>query len=70
MAFDLCFWIDYGPEVNPLLVASDLHFMIKQRFAKENIVLAFPQRDVHLDSAQPLRIEVVSPSGIESRPST
>jgi hypothetical protein len=26
-------------------------------------VLAFPQRDVHFDSLQPLRIEVVTPAG-------
>jgi small-conductance mechanosensitive channel len=60
--FALYFWIDYGPEVNPLQVASDLRFMIDKRFAEENVVLAFPQRDVHLDSAKPLRIEVVSTS--------
>ena len=62
LVFALYFWIDYGPEVNPLQVASDLRFMIDKRFAEENIVLAFPQRDVHLDSAEPLRIEMVSPS--------
>jgi small-conductance mechanosensitive channel len=60
LVFALYFWIDYGPEVNPLQVASDLRFMIDRRFAEEKIVLAFPQRDVHLDSAQPLRIEMIS----------
>lgn len=60
LVFALYFWIDYGPAVNPLLVASDLRFMIDRRFAEEKIVLAFPQRDVHLDSAQPLRIEMVT----------
>jgi len=63
LIFALYFWIDYGPEVNPLLVASDLRFMIDKRFAEENIVLAFPQRDVHLDSVHPLRVEVVTPAG-------
>lgn len=61
LIFALYFWIDYGPGVNPLQVASDLRFMIDKRFAEEKIVLAFPQRDVHLDSTGPLRIEVVSP---------
>jgi len=60
LVFALYFWIDYGPEVNPLQVASDLRFMIDQRFAEEKIALAFPQRDVHLDSVHPLRIEMVS----------
>jgi len=66
LIFALYYWIDYGPEVNPMHVASDLRFMIDDRFAEENIVLAFPQRDVHLDSAQPFRIEVVSPPGNNS----
>jgi small-conductance mechanosensitive channel len=34
--------------------------MIYQRFAEEGIGLAFPQRDLHLDSLKPLRIEVCS----------
>ena len=63
LIFALYFWIDYGPKVNPLQVASDLRFMIDRRFADENIVLASPQRDVHLESAHPLRIEVVSHAG-------
>jgi small-conductance mechanosensitive channel len=69
MIFALFFWIDYGPEVNPLRVASDLRFMIEQRFTEENISVACPQRDVHLDSAQPLRVEVVSSSGPTVSPS-
>ncbi len=61
LIFALYFWIDYGPEINPLLVASDLRFMIDKLFAEEKVVLAFPQRDVHLDSAEPLRFEMVRP---------
>jgi len=68
LVFALYFWIDYGQEVNPLLVASDLRFMIDQRFAEEHIVFASQQRDIHLDSAQPLRIKIVPPSGTESGP--
>ncbi len=70
LIFALYFWIDYGPEVNPLQVASDLRFMIDKRFAEENIVIAFPQRDIHLDSAEPLRVEMVYPPGIKSGPSS
>jgi len=69
LIFALYFWIDYGPEVNPLLVASDLRFMIDKRFAGANIVLAFPQRDVHLDSAQPLRVEIMHPQQFAPEPS-
>jgi small-conductance mechanosensitive channel len=62
LVFALYFWIEHSHKTNPLQVASDLRFMINQRFAEENIVLAFPQRDVHFDTAQPLRVELVSPA--------
>lgn len=59
LIFALYFWVEHGSDTNPLLVASDLRFMIEQRFAEENISIAFPQRDIHLDTAQPLRVEVI-----------
>ena len=60
LSFALYFWINYGPTVNPLMVASDLRFMIDQRFAEEKIVVAFPQRDIHLDASGPLRVQLVT----------
>lgn len=59
LVFVLYFWVEHGPETNPLQVASDVRFMIEQRFAEENIAIAFPQRDIHLDTHQPLRVEVI-----------
>ncbi len=58
--FILYFWIEYGSAVNPLQVASDLRFIIDKRFGEEQIVFAFPQYDIHLDSSQPLRVQVVT----------
>lgn len=60
LIFALYFWVEHGAETNPLQVASDLRFMIDQRFAEEEIAIAFPQRDIHLDTRQPLRVEVVT----------
>lgn len=60
LVFALYFWVEHGPETNPLHVASDLRFMINQRFAEQKVVLAFPQRDVHLDCPQPLHIKLES----------
>ncbi|MDD2734226.1 MAG: mechanosensitive ion channel [Desulfuromonadaceae bacterium] len=60
LIFALYFWIEHGPETNPLLVTSDLRFMIEKRFTEENIRIAFPQRDVHLDTTEPLRFEMLS----------
>ncbi len=63
LVFALNFWIDYGPKSNPSEVASDLRFMVEQRFSEENIAMVSPQRNIHLDSTEPLRVEVVSPTG-------
>lgn len=60
LVFALYFWVEHGPETNPLQVASDLCFVIDQRLAEENIAIAFPQRDIHLHALQPLRVEVVT----------
>jgi potassium efflux system protein len=38
----------------------ELHKAIDRRFRKAGIVIAFPQRDVHFDSDQPLKIKMVS----------
>ena len=38
-------------------VMTDMHRNIHRRFAEEGIVIAFPQRDVHLSTTQPLPAE-------------
>jgi small-conductance mechanosensitive channel len=62
LVFSLYFWIEYGPDVSPLQVASDLRFMIERRFREERIVMAFPQRDIHVSGVHPLRVELVRQS--------
>ena len=53
----LYFWVELGPKVGAAQVASDLRFMIEKQFAESGIVIAFPQRDIRIDAARPLRIE-------------
>jgi len=43
-----------------LIVASDIRKEINRRFNEEGIVVAFPQRDIHLDTSQPLEIRMVN----------
>jgi small-conductance mechanosensitive channel len=57
--FGLYFWVEIKPAVSALQVASDLRHMIARSFAERGIVVAFPQRDIHIDAPQPLRIELV-----------
>jgi len=41
-------------------VMHQLHKEIDREFRKAHIVIAFPQRDVHMDSSRPLEVRVVS----------
>jgi potassium efflux system protein len=43
-----------------LSVMHALHMAIDREFRKAGITIAFPQRDVHLDAAEPLNVRVVA----------
>jgi potassium efflux system protein len=43
---------------NRVNAISELHSAINEKFAKAGIVIAFPQRDVHLDTSKPLEIRI------------
>ena len=59
--FELRFWVDVS-KANAAQVASDLRLMIAGAFSERGIVIAFPQRDIRLEAAQPLPVQVVVPS--------
>jgi potassium-dependent mechanosensitive channel len=68
LVFNLNFWLEMRTEIDSYAVRSDLRFMIEKALGDLGIVLAFPQRDVHLDTARPLQVEVVSPSSSNREP--
>lgn len=39
-------------------VWTELRTTINEKFEEEGIIISFPQRDIHLDMAEPLRIEI------------
>ena len=58
LIFDLFFWCRASGERELRLIRSDVRFRIDKLFGEHGIVIAFPQRDVHLYPQGP--IEVVS----------
>jgi small-conductance mechanosensitive channel len=44
--------------VNSAVVMSDLRFMVHKRLDEAGIAIPFPQRDLHLDAARPLQVEL------------
>jgi len=59
LTFELRFWADVA-KANAAQVSSDLRQMIAGALAEDGIVIAFPQRDLHLDLARPLQVQVMS----------
>jgi len=57
----LLFWIDLSSQSDRRLVMSDIRYRIEALFGENGIVIAFPQRDVHLESALPIKVEIIAP---------
>lgn len=51
LIFEAYFWMHASSERNRRRVRSDIRFAIDEAFAEAGIVVAFPQRDVHIDGA-------------------
>lgn len=49
LIFDVYFWVDAFGERDLRMVRSDIRFEIDQLFKEAGIVIAFPQRDIHID---------------------
>jgi small-conductance mechanosensitive channel len=59
LVFDAYFWCDVGGEKALREIRSGVRFRISQLFDDNGIVVAFPQRDVHLDATKPLEIRML-----------
>jgi potassium efflux system protein len=59
LKFELYYWLTIQEMMELLKVASDVRFDIKARFRQEHIVIAFPQRDVHLDTQAPFEVKII-----------
>ncbi len=63
MVFDLYFWISMERIMDRHIIESDIRFHIDELFREAGIVIAFPQRDVHLDTQKPLEFRLVKDQG-------
>ena len=67
IVFDAYFWSEVGAERALRQIRSTIRFRIDELFNENNIVIAFPQRDVHMNTVSPLEIRLVGsdPPGSE-----
>ncbi|MFP4446021.1 MAG: mechanosensitive ion channel family protein [Desulfosudaceae bacterium] len=59
LIFDVYFWIVIESVIERKTIESEVRFRIEEVFGRAGIVIAFPQRDVHLDASRPLPVEFV-----------
>lgn len=60
LVFELHFWARVKTVADRYAAESSLRFSIDELFAQHGVVIAFPQRDVHLDMSKPLEVKMVS----------
>ncbi|MEN8136404.1 MAG: mechanosensitive ion channel domain-containing protein [Thermodesulfobacteriota bacterium] len=58
LLFTLFFWIMVDQVSDRKRIESDARFIIDEFFREANLAIAFPQRDVHLDTSSPLQITI------------
>lgn len=59
LLFRAYFWIRVRVPLDKLRAGSSIRFRIDELFADAGIVIAFPQRDVHLDTLSPLQVRLL-----------
>lgn len=59
VVFDSYFWCEVGGEGELRKIRSEIRFRISELFHDNGIVIAFPQRDLHLDTLTPLEIRMI-----------
>ena len=57
--FSVYFWVELGPAVDGRVVMSDVRYRIHKLFKEADIVIAYPQRDIHIDNIEPLLLRLL-----------
>jgi small-conductance mechanosensitive channel len=67
LIFDLYFWCEAKAERDLRMIRSDIRFRIDDLCRENDIVIAFPQRDIHLYAKTPIDIRTQTGSGDAAR---
>lgn len=59
LLFEVYFWAEVGGERYLREIRSSIRFRIDELFRENSITIAFPQRDVHMNTLSPLEVRVV-----------
>ncbi|MCP4406620.1 MAG: mechanosensitive ion channel [Gammaproteobacteria bacterium] len=68
LIFKVYFWLEVTNTMDYRVVASDIRHRIERLFNEGNISIAFPQRDVHIDAAEPITVRLTRPDATAENP--
>ena len=60
LMFEVHFWLMMRGMMEIRILSSDIRFRIEELFREAGIVIAFPQRDVHLETKRPLEVTITN----------
>ena len=60
LMFEVTFWLDSTAEGGLRVMRSNIRFRLEELFEEHNIIVAYPQRDLHIDGSLTLNRERVS----------
>jgi potassium-dependent mechanosensitive channel len=63
LVFELHFWVAVRTLMERRKIESDIRFNLDHLYREAGIVIAFPQRDLHLFTERPLQVQMAPPSG-------
>ncbi len=63
LIFEIYFWIRVENVIEKRRISSTLRYSICASFEKHDIVIAYPQRDIHLDTLSPLKVQMMESVG-------
>jgi len=59
LIFEVYFWVSIHQIIEPRMIESSLRYRVDKLFREAGLVIAFPQRDVHLDTQRPLEFRLI-----------
>ncbi len=61
LTFTVYFWLDLISVRDNRAIVSEIRHRISEALARAGIVIAFPQRDVHIDAQSPIAVKIIPP---------
>jgi small-conductance mechanosensitive channel len=61
LTFTVYFWLELILVRDNRAIVSEIRHRISEALARSGIVIAFPQRDVHIDAQSPIAVKIVPP---------